>query len=148
MSDGTFDKEFVYERSVAFHETDLMQVVHHSNYLRYFEEARVAWMKARDLAGTHYPHSNLCLGVLSSQVWYHRPAYFDDRLRIHVWARREGVKVRFRYGIRSERWPDWVTTGETLHTSLNNEFKPVKPHPKLIKSLEKEIWIETSPWNS
>ena len=30
-----------YSRSVNYYETDQMGIVHHSNYIRYFEEARL-----------------------------------------------------------------------------------------------------------
>ena len=33
-----------YSRSVNYYETDQMGIVHHSNYIRYFEEARLQWM--------------------------------------------------------------------------------------------------------
>ena len=31
---------FVFKRRVAYHETDALGVVHHSNHIKYFEEAR------------------------------------------------------------------------------------------------------------
>ena len=34
---------FIYERKVNYYETDKMGVVHHSNYIRYMEEARCTW---------------------------------------------------------------------------------------------------------
>ena len=34
-----------YERMVYYYETDRMGIVHHSNYIRWFEEARLDWMK-------------------------------------------------------------------------------------------------------
>ena len=37
---------FTYKRRVKFYETDGMRVVHHANYLRYFEEARVEYLRA------------------------------------------------------------------------------------------------------
>ena len=49
---------------VGFFETDGMGIVHHSNYLRYCENARVAWLETHDRAysdwiasGLHFPHS-------------------------------------------------------------------------------------------
>ena len=35
-----------YSRDVNYYETDRMGVIHHSNYLRILEEARMAWMEA------------------------------------------------------------------------------------------------------
>lgn len=34
----------IYERRAQYYETDQMGVVHHSNYIRWFEEARVFFM--------------------------------------------------------------------------------------------------------
>ena len=35
---------FEYEHLIQFYETDAMRIVHHSNYLRWFEEARLVWL--------------------------------------------------------------------------------------------------------
>ena len=34
------EKQFKYERKINYYETDKMGVVHHSNYIRFLEEAR------------------------------------------------------------------------------------------------------------
>ena len=36
---------YKYDRVVKYYETDRMGVVHHSNYIRWFEEARVEFMR-------------------------------------------------------------------------------------------------------
>ena len=36
---------FKYERKINYYETDRMGVVHHSNYIRFLEEARSRWME-------------------------------------------------------------------------------------------------------
>ena len=41
------DYEFVHRIRVRFVETDAMGIVHHSNYLAYFEESRVEYLRAR-----------------------------------------------------------------------------------------------------
>ena len=35
---------FKYERKAYYHETDQMGIIHHSNYLKWMEEARIALM--------------------------------------------------------------------------------------------------------
>lgn len=42
-----------YERQVKYYETDKMGVVHHSNYIRWFEEARVEFMRDNDISYRH-----------------------------------------------------------------------------------------------
>ena len=36
---------FIFKRTINYYETDRMGVVHHSNYIRYMEEARTAWLE-------------------------------------------------------------------------------------------------------
>lgn len=44
MIDIDMSKIKPYDRSVYYYETDRMQIVHHSNYIRWIEEARLDWM--------------------------------------------------------------------------------------------------------
>ena len=36
---------YIYKHKVKYYETDKMGVTHHSNYIRFMEEARVEWME-------------------------------------------------------------------------------------------------------
>ena len=40
---------FKYERTINYYETDKMGIVHHSNYIRFLEEARCRWLDSIDL---------------------------------------------------------------------------------------------------
>ncbi|MGZ3723645.1 MAG: acyl-CoA thioesterase [Bdellovibrionales bacterium] len=137
---------FSYERRVAFSDTDAMGVVHHANYLRYCEEARVAWMRARDLTATHYPRTDVVLAVLGYQVWHMKPATFEDALTIRLQVGRKGVKVRFQYSIY--KGEDLIAQAETLHIPVDGELRPIRPDPAFVKQLEKESWTETWLLNS
>jgi len=54
--------EFIYERKINYYETDRMGVVHHSNYIRYLEEARTEWLEVLNMPfdllekNKHSPH--------------------------------------------------------------------------------------------
>jgi acyl-CoA thioester hydrolase len=137
---------FSYERFVAFSDTDAMGVVHHANYLRYCEEARVAWMRFCDLSETHYPHTDHVLAVLHYQVWHHRPASFNDRLTIRLQVKLAGLKIHFQYAIF--KGEDLIAEAETLHIPVDKELRPVRPNPRLRQQLEKETWTETWLSNS
>ena len=39
------EKGIVYEHTINYYETDRMGIVHHSNYIRFFEEARIDYLK-------------------------------------------------------------------------------------------------------
>lgn len=137
---------FLYERRVAFSDTDAMSVVHHSNYLRYLEEARVAWMRDRGLLNTHFPRTDKVLAVTQFQVWHFRPARFDDALKIRLQAKRMGLRLRFEYAIYNG--DERIAEAFTEHVPVNAELKPVKPDSRLTQTLEKEPWTETWLSNS
>lgn len=139
---------FEYSRSVAFCDTDAMGVVHHANYLRYFEEARVAWMRARDLSDTHFPKADAALAVVESRVQHLRPIGFDDVVMIRLQVRRDGLKIHFRYAMHSDKSEALIATGETVHVAVNKALRPTRLLKKFLHVLEKESWIETWPSNS
>jgi acyl-CoA thioester hydrolase len=137
---------FHYDRRVAFSDTDAMGVTHHANYLRFCEEARVSWMRARDLAATHYPHTDKVLALLHYQVWHMKPSTFDDALRIFLQVKRKGLKIYFQYAMY--KGDARICEAETLHIPVDKELRPVRPSDELMKILEKEKWIETWLSNS
>lgn len=137
---------FSYERRVGFADTDAMGVVHHANYLHYMEEARVAWMRARDLGHTHYPHCDRVLALMHYQVWHLKPLMFDDVVRVELQVRRQGLKLHFQYAIY--RGEVRVAEAETLHIPVDKDLKPVRPSGELLSQMEKEPWIETWLSNS
>ena len=136
---------FTYLRRVNFVDTDAMGVVHHANYLLYFEEARVAWLKERGLMGEHYPNAAVCFAVLQSQVNHKRGARFDDELKVALVARREKLKIRIRYGIYSLDQSQVIATGETLLVPVDTQVKPVRLSKEIISKLDQEIWLEDWP---
>jgi acyl-CoA thioester hydrolase len=137
---------FSFERRVAFSDTDAMGIVHHANYLRFCEEARVAWMRDRDLTSTHYPRTDKVLAVLHYQVWHMKPAAFDDALKIQLQVSHRGIKVKFQYSIY--KGETLIAQAETLHIPVDGELRPARPSPEFLKQLESEPWTETWLLNS
>ena len=41
---------FSYTRKINYYETDKMGVVHHSNYIRFLEEARCRWLEELNIS--------------------------------------------------------------------------------------------------
>ena len=137
---------FFLERRVAFADTDAMRVTHHANYLRYCEEARVAWMRERALHTTHFPHADRVLAVLEYRVRHRGPSTFDDLLRVTLQVRREGARVRFHYKVTRDE--DLIAEAETLHIAVDERLRPAKPSRELTDALSEEPWIETWLSNS
>jgi len=78
------DYDFTHRIRVRFVETDAMGIVHHSNYLAYFEEARVEYLRAIGHPFTEWRDAGLESPVLESFVQYRQPLEFDDQITVHV----------------------------------------------------------------
>jgi acyl-CoA thioester hydrolase len=109
---------FSTEVRVRFAETDAQGVVHNSNYLVWFEIARIAYLE--EYAGG-YPalrETGLESFVLESHVRYRLPAHFDDRLQIH--ARIGEVRgARFRFDYSVSRNGEVIADGWTSHAVVD-----------------------------
>jgi len=139
-------ENFNYERRVAFSDTDAMGVTHHANYLRFLEEARVAWMRTRGLSHTHFPANDRVLALLRFQVWHLRPSRFEDVLTIRLQVRHEGLRIHFQYVIN--KGDELIAEAETVHVPVDGKLKPTRLEPALLAALEKEKWIATWLSNS
>ncbi len=85
----------IHIHKVQFYETDLMGIVHHSNYLRFFEEARVAWAVSRGILDYQKPESASHLAVLETRVKHLKPAKFGDDLHVEIQAKIEKIRIIF-----------------------------------------------------
>ena len=104
----------IYDRSINYYETDQMGIVHHSNYIRYFEEARLDMME-----------HGLIIPVLSVACEYIKPVLFGEKVQIHTrLVKFDGIKMQFVYEIYCEG--ELRTKGESRHCFLDKEMKPVR----------------------
>src|SRR5213080_5164209 len=103
---------------VRFAETDAQGVAHNSNYLVWFEIARVAYLE--EFAGG-YPalrEQGLESFVLESHVRYRLPAHFDDLLHVHARiGELRGARFRFDYEVRRNGEP--IADGWTSHACVD-----------------------------
>lgn len=131
----------IHRHHVQFYETDLMGIVHHTNYLRFCEEARVAWAHAQGLLDYQKPESASYFAVYHTEVRHLKPAFFGDELTVEVQVKREGIKVFFQYRILSKGTV--VTLAQTTHVPLDSALKVTRLPAHFIEVLEKEAWTET-----
>tara|TARA_B110000259_G_scaffold50584_1_gene59584 strand:+ start:218 stop:619 length:402 start_codon:yes stop_codon:yes gene_type:complete len=112
---------------VRYGETDQMGVVHHSNYLRYFEVARLEWLSALGVSYASMEKEGLIMPVIDVKVTYKTPALFDDSLTIYIFlSELPRVKIIFSYEIKNQK-DEIVCNGETTLAFLNAKTrKPVR----------------------
>lgn len=129
---------------VQFYETDLMAIVHHGNYIRFCEEARVAWSHSKGMLEYKDRIASYQLTVLETQVRHLKPCFFGDELEIETQAHIKGVKLVFEYKMFClNRNRELVCEARTTHAALNEKLRPVRPRNSTREILEKEKWIET-----
>ena len=67
---------------VRYYETDQMGIVHHSNYVRYFECGRTALLKEVGLPIEKIEEAGVMLPVVSVEAKYKVPARLGDTLKV------------------------------------------------------------------
>ena len=77
---------FRHRIRVRFAETDTMGIVHHSRYLPYLEEARVAYLRHLGHPYQEWQAAGLDAAVLEAYVRYRQPLRFDDDVDVHLVA--------------------------------------------------------------
>lgn len=132
------DYEFAQGIRVRFVETDAMGIVHHSNYLAYFEEARVAYLRHIGHPFTEWRDAGLESPVLESFVQYHKPLKFDEEIEVHV-RLAEVTRATFQMAyLVTVADPDATrgvrATGVTVHGCTNAAGRPTRL-PAWLKEL-------------
>ena len=132
-----------YQREVHVYETDLMGIVHHSNYLRFCEEARVSWCKRKGLLLRQGSKTDAVFGlaVYEYRLRHVKPVRYGDVFNVQMQMKIEGVRIIFQYKISVK--DEVVALAETVHCNLDENYRVKRLGPELTKLAENELWIET-----
>ncbi|MCR4652723.1 MAG: acyl-CoA thioesterase [Eubacterium sp.] len=130
--------DFVYTHTVQYYETDKMGITHHSNYIRWMEEARVDFLSKIGWDYEKMEEKGVISPVLSVTGDYKLSTTFPDKIRVRVSVREfRGVKMHLSYEMRNEE-DKVVFCGTSSHAFLNPEGKPIrmkKEQPELYEVL-------------
>ena len=83
----------VYRRKAQYHETDQMGIIHHSNYVKWMEEARIDFMKEMGFGYGEVENRGIVSPVAGVSVSYKKPVLFDDMVEISVSVRKYSGSV-------------------------------------------------------
>lgn len=122
-----------------------MGVVHHTNYIKYFEEARVEWLRQRELIQHHEPYGPYIFAVTHQEARYTKPAGFDEALEVFLQARVERVRIFFQYAVWSTKTNAWLAHGSTTLVAIDRTMQPVRLPAELVDVFKKESWTEEWP---
>lgn len=105
---------------VAFFETDAMRIVHHANYVRWFELARVEWMDEHHVPYQRYVEDGRHFATTRIEVDYRSPARFDDRVAIVAWlADVGGASLTMAYRVECDG--RLLVLGRSEHACVDDE---------------------------
>lgn len=119
-----------YSRLVNYYETDMMNIVHHSNYLRYFEEARLDFMRQIDCSYDDIEKQGVIIPNIDASCKYISPLHYGEDFSIFVTVSNfNGVKIGFDYTV--EHNGETSAVGHTEHCFVNQAFRPISIKRKL-----------------
>lgn len=111
--------------TVRFCETDLMGIVHHANYLVYFEAGRVDWLHRRGVAYEAWARRGIHLPVVDAKLRYRKAARFDEALVVETTCS-DLTRVTVRFTYRILRGTDLLCEGETLLACVGPSMSPTR----------------------
>ena len=115
-----------YEHHAKYYETDQMGIIHHSNYIKWMEEARMDLMDQIGLSYKQMEEMEIISPVLSVSCEYHSMVHFDDTVVIETKITRyNGIKMDVEYRMTVKETGELRTTGKSSHCFLNRSGRPI-----------------------
>jgi len=115
-----------YTRRVYYYETDKMGIVHHSNYIRWLEEARVDLIEQAGLPFQYVEAEGLMTPVLSAECEYKLPFRFGDVFTVKAYIPDfGGARFSVIYEITDSEG-NIHATGKTTHCFVDMNMRPAR----------------------
>ena len=123
---------------VEYHHTDQMGIVHHSNYVKFFEVARTEWLRQAGLTYAEMERRGVMMPIVDINVKYRQPAYYDELLSVTAIVEDMPMaRMLFKYEIRGEDGRD-IASGSTTLGFIDKETRRPQRAPKwLMEVLER-----------
>jgi acyl-CoA thioester hydrolase len=117
---------FKFERIINYYETDKMGIVHHSNYIRFLEEARCKWLESVDLTMAKIEAAGLRIPTIEVNCKYKTGVTNDDKIIINLMVEEfNGVRMKVKYTIVNAANDALVMEAYTQHCFTNVEGRPI-----------------------
>ena len=128
-----------YIHKVHYYETDKMGITHHSNYIRFMEEARMNYLSETGLSMSRLEAEGIASPVISLTCDYKYPSTYDDEIEIEVkLTQYTGVKISLSYVMRNIRTGNVVAEATSDHCFIDTAGRPVAIR-KAIPEMDKVI---------
>ena len=118
--------------SVRYYETDQMHFVHHSNYVKYFELARLEWLSNLQISYSEMESQGILMPVVKASLKYIKPLFFGDNFNITVILKKKPkATLEFDYKILNQN-NELICVGDTSLAFLSSDTKLPIRCPKFL----------------
>lgn len=134
-----------YVRKAFYYETDQMGIIHHSNYIRWFEETRIDYMEKMGFSYRRLEDAGVMIPVVEVGCCYKSMVHFGDTVRITGRITEyTGSRMTVEYEITDDTTGELMTTGFSKHCFMSRQsgrvgsLKKLLPeaHQAFLKSLD------------
>lgn len=126
-----------YIRKANYYETDQMGIIHHSNYIRWFEEARIDFMEKIGFGYGKAVNAGIDFAVLSVTCDYKSMVRFGDTVKIYTnITYMTEMKLTIAYKVIDAKSGELRAIGETRHCPYHNE----RERPVSLKKALPELY--------
>ena len=120
---------------VEYHHTDQMGIVHHSNYVKFFEVARTEWLRASGLTYAEMERRGVMMPIVDVAVKYRNPALYDELISVTAYVDEPPMaRMTFRYEVRGEDGRD-IASGSTTLGFIDKETRRPVRAPKWLREV-------------
>lgn len=127
-----------------YYETDQMGIIHHANYIRWMEEARIDMLSQMGYPYRRFEEMGYISPVLHAECEYKKSVKFDDEVKIVVSLQEFGkVKFTLRYDIYNMSEDGVLSAvGTTRHCFLNKDGRPVMMNKEMNKFTDAMLQLQ------
>lgn len=119
---------------VEYHHTDQMGIVHHSNYVKFFEVARTEWLRAMGVTYAEMERRGVMMPIVDVAVKYRNPAVYDELISVTAFVDALPMaRMTFRYEVRGEDGREIASGSTTLGFIDSVTRRPVRAPQWLLE---------------
>ncbi len=122
---------------VQYYETDQMSVVHHSNYIRYYETARTELMRSLGASYSEMEEEGTVMPIISVNSRYILPIMYDELITIRAFVKElPSARITFYYEIYNEKGT-LVNEGNTVLAFISKATqRPCRAPQRLVDCIK------------
>ena len=132
-----------YIHKVNYYETDKMGITHHSNYIRFMEEARMDALAQMGYPMTRLEAEGITSPVVSVNCEYKHTTTYADAIEIEITVLNyTGVRLELSYVMKNKNTGEVVALASSAHCFINESGAPVavrKHCPEFDAALRAEL---------